>query len=289
VRKELTRRLSLFLLVSIAISIAGLTCAVQAQTLPLVYVDPEENVADPGETFTININVQDVEFMYSYGIKIGFNRFVLAVDSVTEGPFLSSMVPTAFVYRDFGDYVDVGCSTLGSSDGVSGSGTLFNVTFTVLDAGTSELDMFSSTLLDPTLSVIPHESAGGYFYTTAKANVVRRSAWPEHRHFDVNKDEDFDGTYANQALNARVRNLGPTDLYVYATFEIFRDDGLIATVATGTVLIMPGEIVDLTGNFEVSAADAGKYAAAATAHYSWTGTYFTQGDKVKTFSFAVVP
>ena len=284
-RRKYIRWLSLAILFVFAFSVVSVA---HAQTT-LVYVDPAENTANPCESFTINVNVQDVNALYSFGVKIGFNRFVLEVTGVAEGSFLKDAVSTAFVYKVFADYVDVGCTTLGASPGVSGSGTLFTVTFHVKDAGTSDLDVFYSVLLDPTLTQITHDTANGYFYTTAKANLVRRSAWPEHHHFVVHKDEDYDGTWANQTLNAKVKNLGPIDLYVYATFEIVRDDGFVATVNTEVVLVGPNTIVTLSGDFTVNGTHAGKYAVTAKAMYSWTGSYFTQGEKTKGFSFAVVP
>lgn len=283
-----TKLLSLVILFSFALSVVSIA---QAQSTA-VYIDPEENTANPCETFTINVNVQDVAGLYSYGIKISFDRYILEVVSITEGPFISSGAPTAFVYKIYAGYIDVGCSTLGISPGASGSGTLFTVTFHVKDAGTSDLDMYYSVLLDSTLTQIPHTASSGYFYTTAKANVVRRSAWPEHRHFVVHKDEDYNATTdeAKQTLTAKVKNLASThDLYVYVHFEIVRDDGYVASANTETVLIGPEVILELSTDFTVNSTDAGKYAVAAKAYYSWTGTHFTQGDKVKTFSFAVVP
>ena len=279
--------LSLVILLSIALSVVSIA---QAQSTS-VYIDPEENTADPSETFTINVNVQDVTGLYSYGIKISFNRYVLEVVSVTEGPFISDGASTAFVKKIFATYIDVGCTTLGASPGASGSGTLFTVEFHVKDAGTSDLDMYYSVLLDPSLAQIPHTASSGYFYTTAKANVVQRSAWPEHHHFVVHKDEDYNATTdeAKQTLTAKAKNLGPVDLYVYVRFEIVRDDGYVASVNTEAVLVGPDVILELSADFTVNSTDAGKYAVAAKAMYSWTGTYFTQGDKVKTFSFAVVP
>lgn len=280
--------LSLVILLSIALSVVSIA---QAQSTS-VYIDPEENTADPCEEFTINVNVQDVTGLYSYGIKISFNRYVLEVVSVTEGPFISDGASTAFVKKIFATYIDIGCTTLGASPGASGSGTLFTVTFHVKDTGTSDLDMYYSVLLDPSLAQIPHTASNGYFYTTAKASLVRRSAWPEHHHFVVHKDEDYNATTdeAQQTLNAKAKNLASThDLYVYVHFEIVRDDGYVASATTETVLVNPGVIVELSADFTVNSTDAGKYAVTAKAYYSWTGTYFTQGDKVKTFSFAVVP
>lgn len=280
--------LSLVILLSIALSVVSIA---QAQSTS-VYIDPAESTANPCENFTVSINIQDVTGLYSYGIKISFDRYVLEVVSVTEGPFLSSAAPTAFVKKIYASYIDVGCTMLGAYPGASGSGTLFTVEFHVKDTGTSDLDMFYSVLLDPTLTQIPHTASNGYFYTEAEANLVRRSAWPEHHHFVVSKDEDYNATTdeAQQTLNAKAKNLASThDLYVYVHFEIVRDDGYVASATTETVLVSPGVIVELSADFTVNSTDAGKYAVTTKCYYSWTGTYFTQGDKVKTFSFAVVP
>jgi hypothetical protein len=258
-------------------------------TLPLVSVDPEENVANPCESFTVNITVQDVDSLYSYGLKMRFNRYVLEVTSVTEGPFLKTGGSTFFIKKIYSNYIDIGNVLLGAVPGVSGSGTLLSVAFHVKDAGKSGLDIYDDTLLDSTLAVIPHDTANGTFYTTAEANLVRRSAWPEHHHFDVSKDEDLDGTYANQTLFGKVRNIGPINLYVYVSFDLVRDDGFVTTVTSDVAVVTPDTIVDLSADFEVNSTDAGKYAVTAKAYYSYSGSYYAQGEKVKTFSFAVVP
>jgi hypothetical protein len=282
--------LSLVLTAVVASSIVYIASA--PVTLPLVSVDPEENVANPCESFTVNITVQDVVDLYSYGLKMGFNRYVLEVTSVTEGPFLKQGGSTFFIKKIYADYIDVGCVLLGAVPGVSGSGTLLSVAFHVKDAGKSGLDINDDNLLDSTLAVIPHDTADGYFYTTAEANLVRKSAWPEHHHFDVSKDEDFNATgkeTANQTLFGKVRNLGPIDLYVYVSFDLVRDDGFVATVTSAVAVVTPDTIVDLSADFEVNSTDAGKYAVTAKAYYSYSGSYYAEGAKVKTFSFAVVP
>lgn len=285
-RREKTRWLSLVLSFLAALSLAGIAYA--PVTLPLVYVDPPEITANPSASFTININIQDVTALYSFGVKVSYNEYVLDLTNVAEGPFLSSMVSTVFVYKEFSNYIDVGCTTLGASGGVSGSGTLFTLSFDVKDAGKSDLDIFYHVLLDNTLTDIPHETANGSFHTTAEANLVRKSAWPEHHHYVIHKDEDFNGTHANQTLYGKVKNLGSIDLYVYVSFEFVRDDGYVVIVSSEVTVVAPGAIVDLTANFQLNSTDTGKYAATASAHYSYSGSYYAQGVKVKTFSFAVL-
>lgn len=286
-RKENLRWLPLLLLSLMVLS--SVSTAFAPVTLPLLSVDPEENIANPGESFTITINIQDVVDLFSYEAKLGFDSNLLTPVSVDEGPFIkdqtTSPMGTYFTYIVSSDYIYVACVTLGKYPGISGSGILFSITFNVIDAGSCDLLLYDTILLDSTGTMMSHDIAGGYFYTTARADLVRRSAWPEHHHFVVSKDED-----AIQTLNAKVKNLDHLDLYVKVVFDIMRDDALLTTVSTDEVVVTPLTIVELSADFgPLVPADAGKYYVSAKAWYSWSGTYWSPGEKVKTFSFAVVP
>lgn len=268
-----------------------ITTAYAPVTLPAVYVDPEVSTANPGNTFTIDVNVQDISDLYSWGVRMYFNPNVLQCISVQEGPFLKGQPGgSIFISKIYLSYFDAGSTSLGIIPGVNGSGTLMNATFLVKDSGKSNLDLDETMtkLLDSTLTAMNRTLVDGLFYTPAAADLVRRSAWPEHHHFVISKDEDFDGTYANQSLFCKVKNTGSLDLYVYGRFDIVRDDALVTTVTSGVVVVPPDTIVTLRADFTVSGADAGKYYVTASARYSWTGYYYTSGDKFKTFSFAVV-
>ncbi len=286
-RKENLRWLPLLLLSLMVLS--SVSTAFAPVTLPLLSVDLEENIANPGDSFTITVNIQDVVDLFSYEVKLGFNDNLLTPVSVDEGPFIkdqtTSPMGTYFTYIVSGDYIYVACVTLGKYPGISGSGVLVSITFNVMDAGACDLPLYDTILLDSTGTTMSHDTAGGYFYTTARADVVRRSAWPEHHHFVVSKDED-----AIQTLNAKVKNLDHLDLYVKVVFDIMRDDTLLTTVSTDEVVVTPLVIVELSADFgPLVPADAGKYYVSAKAWYSWSGTYWSPGEKVKTFSFAVVP
>ena len=277
----------------VALSIAGVVYA--PVTLASVYVDPEENTANPSESFSIDLNVKDVVDLFSWGISMKFNPNVLEVAyrmvgttkvyNITEGPFLQDQPGgTTFVAKGYLTYINVGCTSLGAYPGVSGSGTLCTVTFLVKDSGKSDLDIYKSDLLDSTLTKMNHTVSDGHFYTTARADLLRRSAWPAYHHFDVSKHGP------NQILHAKVKNLGPTELHVYVRFDIVRDDALVATVTTDTIVVTQDTIIEFAADFgPLTDADAGKYYVSATAWYSWSGYYFTQGEKLKTLSFAVVP
>lgn len=261
--------------------------------LPLIYIDPAEITANPLDEFTIDINIADVVDLYSWGIKISWEVDLLRCESVTEGPFLKVQpdgTGFAATVKNNEGYIDVGCTTYGIWPGVSGSGNLMTVTFNATDAGKTELEIFYSVPLDHTLTPIPHNVEHSYFSSTAAANLVKKSAWPEHHHFVISKDEDCNGTHANQTLFGKVKNVGPVgyDLYVQVVFEIMRDNGVLASPTSEVIVLTPGATVDLSANFLVGSLDAGKHYASASVWYSYTGIYWAQGDKIKTFGFAVV-
>jgi len=134
-----------------------------------VFMDPEENVYDPGESFTVDINIADVVDLYSWGIKIRWEGALLDVFSVNEGPFLKGQPGgTAFVKTIHESYVDVGCTTLGAWFGVDGNGTLMTITFNVTGRGSTTLEIYYVVLLDSATpsGQIQRTVEDGVFYTT---------------------------------------------------------------------------------------------------------------------------
>lgn len=290
-RKNLAWLSLIFVLV---MGLAASNVAYAPVTVAELYVDPPEVSVGVGEWFTVDVSIVDVVDLYAYGIKVQWNTMVLTCNSVTEiTTFMNSPDGTAFVgyiYNVQG-FVDVGVTLLGAGPGVNGDGPLFELNFTVVDSGKSDLDIYYGVLLDstPEGAEISHTTVDGYFYSTQAANLVQRSAWPEKRHFVVVKE----GPDYNNTLYGKVRNLGPTNLYVYVEFSMVRDDGLPVTVTSSVVTLTPlgttGDTQVITADFgSLTGGDVGKYAVNASCYYSFSGIYWTQGDKIKTFSFAVV-
>jgi len=135
--------------------------------LALLYVDPADNVANPGESFTLNVTIQDVTDLYSYEFKLGFDSGILAVTSVDQGPFLTGPLGTLFYPQLKPTYVYVAHLILGGYPGVSGSGVLCSITFDVIDTGACALNLYDSIMLNSTVGELPHDTAGGYFSTSA--------------------------------------------------------------------------------------------------------------------------
>ncbi len=144
-----------------------------AQVGPEIAVDPASNEANPTESFTVDVNITDAEDLFSYEMKLGYNPSILSVASILEGPFIKDQTTapsgTYWSSNIQTNYLYASCVTLGAYPGVSGSGTLFNVTFNVLDGGTSSLNLYDSLLLNSTGAEISHSVVDGMFATSVPA------------------------------------------------------------------------------------------------------------------------
>jgi hypothetical protein len=127
----------------------------------------------------------------------------------------------------------------------------------------------------------------------ASADLVRRGAWPEHRHFVLSKDGDLSvddrhGTPGFQTLYGLVKNTGNTTLPAGTykiVWNITTETGYVKTVETfGTITLPPGELTELTYDVPAEELPPDKYYVKAYASY-----YGVKGEKTKTFTFTVVP
>ncbi|MFC1786686.1 nitrous oxide reductase family maturation protein NosD [Halobacteriota archaeon] len=126
-----------------------------------------------------------------------------------------------------------------------------------------------------------------------EADLVGKSAWPEHHHFVLSKDgnpaaDDKHGTPGKQTIYAKVGNTGTLNLST-GTYKVVwdivnQDDIPVGSYETvGTLELAPGDQTTLTYDLNVSTFD-GKYSVTARCWY-----HGLAGDKIKSFSFAVVP
>ena len=115
------------------------------------------------------------------------------------------------------------------------------------------------------------------------ATLAGRSAWPEHHHFVISKDED-----AIQTLYGKVKNIGTVATEVKVVFKIAMDTAVMETIESNVITLAPGMIEVVSASFTPTM--TGKYSVSATAWYKdAAGNWVEATLKVKTFSFAVVP
>lgn len=151
---------------------------------PVFLIVPSNTVADPGQSFTLNINVGNVPFtVRGWGLKIKFNTDVFEWPPViTEGPYLKSKGPTIFVTNPvyWAGYIAV--SSVFSVPTVfrppTGNGTLATITFKVKAPGASPLTLLNTELIKYVdASVVPADAVNGNFHTTVPVSAF--DIWPK--------------------------------------------------------------------------------------------------------------
>jgi len=159
------------MLALITISVSGLPSTlwvVQASPDTILYIEPSSIVdptLTPGSTFTVDVVLSDVEYLYTWQFNMTFDPAVLRIANLIEGDFLKVHPEgTWFLNKTENErgWALIGCSTIGEYIGVSGSGTLVAVEFQVLAVGesliefqTEPIDGYQWTYLLQQLSAFP--------------------------------------------------------------------------------------------------------------------------------------
>jgi len=140
----------LSLLLTLTMFSVGLhTQRVEAQNKPKIRIEPVQIMkVDVGETFTVNVTVEDCVKVYAVQVYIRYNPDVLEAVSVLEGPFLPSYGGTLLLLNESREFLEATPpyaevrfvdSLMGDVPGADGGGLLFNITFKVLSDGSSHL------------------------------------------------------------------------------------------------------------------------------------------------------
>jgi hypothetical protein len=152
------------MLLSIALASMGF---VQGASNTKILIDPTVSTGNPTETFWVNVNIEAVEDLYGWQVKIQYSpatRVVGAI-AVQQGTFLFGPDGTAMAYYVDGirGVVHIGQTILGDWPGTTGSGQLCRVQFAVTEAGECDLILFETVLLDSNLDEISHQTRDGSF------------------------------------------------------------------------------------------------------------------------------
>jgi len=132
-----------------------------------INVDPQYQEVDIEDTFTVTINVTDVEDpgIYAYEFKLYYDNTLLNATDATypSGHFLEGtytfMVPIE-INRESG-YVLFGATLLGDELGRTGSGVLATVEFDGISVGSVLLEIKDVTSLDPDGNVMDYITNDG--------------------------------------------------------------------------------------------------------------------------------
>jgi hypothetical protein len=143
-------------------------------TVTTVSVVPQPISANTGQSFSIDVTVSDVVDLYAWEIELNWSASLLGTISVTEGSFLKSGGSTFFVYswNDTQGHILIDCTLMGQIPGINGSGVLATVTFLVLGAGETPLDLHDEVLLDHNEAQIACQILDGYCNLGASHDVA---------------------------------------------------------------------------------------------------------------------
>jgi len=167
VKKKMKKNI-LYISIIISFIFIGVFTVFANHTQTKFYVDPPKvfnKKLYEGDTFTVNINIDDVTDLKGYEFKLRYDTNLLDATDVTASTFLSSSLHC--IKREIDDsegVIWVACMMpLGTENGVSGSGTLETITFKVMGRGKGDLDLYRTVLGDHTGKSIAHEVEDGSF------------------------------------------------------------------------------------------------------------------------------
>lgn len=119
-----------------------------------VYISPSYTRVTRGVSFSIDVNIANVNNLYGFDINMTYNTTLLNGLKATLGSFLKSGGKTFILANQTNDqegYIRFAVSLYGEENGVSGNGTLFTAHFnsSLTETGTSHILLCKVALSDP--------------------------------------------------------------------------------------------------------------------------------------------
>lgn len=126
-------------------------CA-HAYAAPVLMAIPTPNPVQVGSAVDLNVMISDIADLYAYQFTLTFDKTVLKATGVTEGAFLgtagATFGDTGVIDNAAGTISFVYNTLLGAVPGAFGSGSLANITFQTIGAGSSSLAFSELLFLD---------------------------------------------------------------------------------------------------------------------------------------------
>jgi hypothetical protein len=182
------------LIIVVVMSFPFLTVEQSSSSSTKMFVNPpkiQNETLQTGSTFTVNLNVSDVDDLFAWQVSLSWNSSILNVTTITFSDFLAAGTTSpngtrpAWKMDNVTGYALLGETTLGNYPGVSGNGSIASVEFEVLAYGDTVLNISSAqspktVQLDQMLLDIAFTPEDGYF-----SNVILGD-------FDRDRDVDPD-------------------------------------------------------------------------------------------------
>lgn len=246
----------LYVLVLIAAMFACVHSAMASRTVLSI----EPGLVFGLSSFSVDVVVTDVINLYGYQFEVRYDTDVLTATAITMGDFLGeNEAPTMDdTYPDYdyfvwdrrimdGEgavYLAVTLSLGTPPPGISGSGILCTIDFSVDAAGESIIDITNELMNDWVPTPIDHATCDGWYATEEAGEyaVSLRTGWVEDRHYVISKDPD-----GIIEFSAMVKNKGTGTTLTRAVFCIMDEElKVVDTITTDGAIIQPNEILKVT-------------------------------------------
>lgn len=135
-----------------------------------VSVSPASRNALPSSTVSVNVTIANVANMHGYNVIVTFNPAILQYTGAAPGTFVNSFL--FFPTHTGAGTLNVSHALVGNGTVVSGSGTLFTLTFSTLTEGTSPVTISSVDLRDGANNPIVPVTLNSGSITVARPSVV---------------------------------------------------------------------------------------------------------------------
>lgn len=140
-------------------------------------IEPAFSTPSLASFFDVSVTISNVTDLYAFQFDITFDPAILSATNIKEGAFLSTGGSTFFIPGSIDNTAGAGTITFtadaltGAVPGVTGSGTLADISFQALASGISSINLFNVILLDSKSTDIS--------FTTQSGSVTVASAVPE--------------------------------------------------------------------------------------------------------------
>ena len=137
-----------------------------------VYVNPDTTILSGQSMITVDFMISNVTNLHSYKVSLIFDNSIISFQSIAQGPFLSTGGSTVFFTTPSTiiDSINAEAALLGPYS-VNGSGKLFSITFNVLSAGISSINIVDVQLRDLANQSIPVSWTSGNLIVPISVNT----------------------------------------------------------------------------------------------------------------------
>ena len=227
---------------------------------PKLFVEPASIIDAtlvPGEVFDVNVSISNVVDLSGFRFQLGYNSTLLNATGASAPFLVEPIKPEEHVGINYTEgFVWVNVTSMGES--INGSKVLANVTFSVLELGSSLLDVYDAWLNDTLARLVEPFGHNAISEDGSFTNI------PVGHDIDIKKLTvlPIKAVVGDKvSINVTVQNAGAFN----ETFDVtlFYDSELIANQTE--IRLEPGETKILQFTWDTAGVDAGSYTLKAEA------------------------